>query len=748
QLKWYVKYLKKTLNNVIIKVHDYWKGNNAFNIIKIGDNEINFFDILKDFCILWMNQIEPSTTILETCIKGFKNFIDNNSYGLSNIDKNSFADQLKLFFYIVHVSSILTNLDKWEAKTSRTSKKFYKDLKFDNIFNNTSIQEDPHNLIFSYLENNKKDSNLNPIRDKFSSLINQKIKQSELNQIYTIIAPCGIGKTLTLLNLAFNLREKFYNKYKFYPKIIYALPFISICDQLENIVKKIFNCESQTSLLTIHHHLANLERYQENNREEEYVPISEKNKENSLNTYEIKYWYSEIIITTTVKLFNTLFTFGKENLMRFHKLANSIIIIDEYHCIPIKYHELIRQCLKIFKDLFNSTFILATATTSGLFIKGDPIIELTSSISNLFNQINRYKIKFNNSIVSSNGIIEFCKKMSLDESKEFCKKICLENNDKSIMIVVNTRKLAREVYEYLNYECDLHRKIFHLSKNIIPFFRKKILTSIEEILNNSENNAKNIILITTQLIEAGIDISFQKIIRDLGPLYSIVQVAGRCNRNMEIMDANKIPIIEIINIENSFNHIYDVIDIESIKDFFKIFYERFKANIFKDFGLNQKSSSSSKDKKIDILVSENQIRELFPEYPKILNEKKRRKEECYEKVKELDYNFFTKKFKLINELPKIPIIILPSSGKCNDPIIKKARVLVEKLRNNELNEFPTILYHFMTDIYKSSEEKILQLPNLENPFEKFSVGESFFYVLDLENPNAKKYYHEDLGLLI
>ncbi|MHA1272920.1 MAG: CRISPR-associated helicase Cas3' [Promethearchaeota archaeon] len=745
----YFMYIKKSLPHLITHLTKKWQNNEKF----CNKNHASFkrnFDFLENL-INFVNEFSYAINYLSAnplkILEDFKGALIREKFD-KILKKEKKERKIILFFLIIHLSSVLTHLDKWEATTSRTNNDYFKSLEFESPLINTDIRGNPIKIISEYLmiKKSKREEPypLDAIRDLFSDHIINEAQHIELNKIYTLTAPCGIGKTLALLNLAFNLRRKFFQKYQYYPRIIYALPFISICDQLEKEIQQIFKCQSQTNILTIHHYLSDLDKNTSLQDEEEYVPIQDFK---TLNTYEIKNWFSEIIVTTTIKLFNTLFTFNKKNLMRFHKLANTIIIIDEYHSIPKKYHELVRCCLLLLTRLFNMTFILATATTAGLFLEKDPLIELTSGISEKFNPINRYKLRFHNSKKISDGKIQFCNEIGLEEAKEFCRKSCEQNLDKSIMIVMNTRKNAKEIYDYLVNQCNLNRPICHLSANLIPYHRKKILEKIEKILNNSskkreENIKTNIVLVTTQLIEAGIDISFQKIIRDLGPLYSIVQVAGRCNRNMEIKDIDKLPIIDIINIENSFNKVYDPIDIDSVK----IFLEKLQTK-YHDESIMKHPESKPSDPMLSqgtyIEINEKQVREQFIEYPKILNDRKIREDDCYENVLKMNFKHLTKNFKLIKELVDIPIIVIPAFKNSTDPMIKEIPKLITDLKQERRNDFPRKLYSFMTDIYKSQKSKI-KTP----PFERITNNGMEYYILDLNNPAAKKYYDKKLGLII
>ncbi|MHA1797648.1 MAG: CRISPR-associated helicase Cas3' [Candidatus Helarchaeota archaeon] len=726
EVKYYFEYLQHSLERVNLA---------------LDKNLILDYEFYNDyFSNELLEKLFSNSNIL---LEGFKDFL-NDSYSLINKKNKDKKKKEKLFFLIVHVASILTSLDKWDAKTSRSSIQTIRSIAFDRDAKETFIKNNPFRLLSDYLSRSKKISNLNATRDTFLKEIIKKTKNTELNKIYTITAPCGIGKTLAILNMAFQLRQDFHSKYGFFPKIIYALPFISICDQLEQIIKTIFNCESQTDFLIIHHYLAEIEKFSQSDRnmncndfkelstEDESIPdATGNNKSSYLNSYEIRNWHSEIIITTTIKLFNTMLNYNKGNLVRFNKLVNTIIIIDEYHSIPKKYQDIIRKVLITFSQMFNTTFILATATTPALFYfkdyENNVVNELVAEIDNenfkypdYFKKINRYKIRLHKS------------EYSMEQFQDFIKNSLRENKDKNVMIVVNTRKLARKTYEFLN-DLNQHtdkdiinnRKLYHLSTNIIPYYRKGILNEIDDILKNekvdsSQSNEK-IILITTQLIEAGIDISFQKIIRDLGPLYSIVQVAGRCNRNSEIIEEEKLPIIDIINVENSHKKVYDSTDIEVTQRFF----------------INNMTSRSGKF----IEMSEREIRKNFHVYANLLDEQRNR-DEGYKEFYDLNFKYFNRKFKLIEELPVTPIIVIPDS---KSKSVRNLRALITKIQDQEFGYFPQKLYSFMIGVYKNS---LGVIESNDKIFEKITIGSLTFYLLDLNKDEALKYHDPSLGFLL
>ncbi len=302
-----------------------------------------------------------------------------------------------------------------------------------------------------------------------------------------------MGKTLNSLNFALKLREKLYKEEGIYYNIIYTFPFTSIIDQTYEIFQKIFG--NRTSDVLKHHYLSKVE-YKD---DEDYFE-TEKSK------FLIETWDSKIVVTTFVKLLQCIFSNKNSELLKFNKLANCIVILDEIQNIPYKYWKLIRHSFEVLSDILNTYFVLMTATQPLIF-KGD--IELVENTKEYFKIFKRTKLNID---LKERSIDEF-----IDEIKPIIEKV------NKIMIVLNTVKSAQEVYKQIKNIAD--KKVIFLSASVIPKDRKKRILEIKKL--------DKYILVSTQVVEAGVDIDNDVVIRDIGPWDSIVQCAGRCNRNNE-----------------------------------------------------------------------------------------------------------------------------------------------------------------------------------------------------------------------
>ncbi|WP_353686761.1 CRISPR-associated helicase Cas3' [Thermodesulfovibrio sp. 3462-1] len=320
-------------------------------------------------------------------------------------------------------------------------------------------------------------------------------KDIDLNKrFYSINLPTGLGKTLTGLSFALKLKSEL-RKLKVNPRIIYSLPFLSIIEQNAQVIEKVIeeNGTNPTSNIMLkHHHLAEI-----------FYKTEEKEYETQEGELLIEGWNSEIIITTFVQLFHTLFSNKNSSLRKFHRFINSIIILDEIQSIPIKYWKLIKTILMLLAEKFNSYVILMTATEPLIFDKNE-IFSITEP-SKYYDNLNR--IELYSEIENPVKIEQIVNQID-------------ENPENSKLFIFNTIASAKKFYSLL--KINSISKTF-LSTHIVPLERQK---RIEEI-----RNGKYKLVVSTQLVEAGVDIDFDIVYRDIAPLDSIIQSAGRCNRN-------------------------------------------------------------------------------------------------------------------------------------------------------------------------------------------------------------------------
>jgi CRISPR-associated endonuclease/helicase Cas3 len=203
-------------------------------------------------------------------------------------------------------------------------------------------------------------------------------------------------------------------------------------------------------------------------------------------------------------------------IRKFPQIANSIIILDEVQSIPYQYWHLIRKLFLEFADCFDTYFIFITATKPLIF-KENEIEELIEDRSKYFNILDR--VRLINKIEES---------ISLDEFKSILFDDIMNFEDDSFLVVLNTINSSLEIYRFIESLKEegslLNTSLYYLSTNIIPKHR---LMRLEKIKKDKDRK----IIVSTQLVEAGVDLDVDRVFRDFGPLDSINQVSGRCNRN-------------------------------------------------------------------------------------------------------------------------------------------------------------------------------------------------------------------------
>lgn len=350
---------------------------------------------------------------------------------------------------------------------------------------------------------------INVFRNKIYEEVIKKIEKVPLeNHLFSLTAPTGLGKTLTALSAALKLRTRIQKEKNYTPRIIYSLPFITIIEQNYEVIRDVFLSqienfgEDETAYLLKHHHLANLE-YKEGKEEK---PLDE-------SLLLIESWQSEIIITTFMQFLHTVVGFKNSFLKKYHNIAGSIILLDEVQNIPIEYWDLVGKVIRMLSEYFGCYFILLTATKP-LILKEEEVVELLEKSDNYFGKLNRVIIKPD---LENRGIAEFIEWFKQNY-----------NPEKSFLIVANTIYSSKEIYEKIR-NLNLSNHLFYLSTNVIPKQRANRIKAIKKLLDCGDKP----IVVSTQVIEAGVDLDFDTVIRDIGPIDSIIQVAGRCNREFD-----------------------------------------------------------------------------------------------------------------------------------------------------------------------------------------------------------------------
>jgi CRISPR-associated endonuclease/helicase Cas3 len=344
-----------------------------------------------------------------------------------------------------------------------------------------------------------------PIDELRQQISSHCLDGSERNKgIYTLTVPTGGGKTLASLRFALHHARK-----HSLDRIIYVIPFTTIIDQNANDARRILEPEGvERDSVVLEHH--------SNITPEKQTWRSKILSEN---------WDAPVIFTTSVQLLETLFGSGTRGARRMHQLANAVLIFDEVQSLPVNCVHLFNNAMNYLADFCGSTILLCTATQPLLdqvdqnkgAIRIPQGNELMPDVPTLFDKLKRVEVK--NERKPGGWSLEEIRDLAFEQIQ----------TSASCLAIVNTRKMAQELYK----ACKRHptATVFHLSTNMCPAHRKAILAAIKSRLQ--ENPVPPTLCISTQLIEAGIDIDFGAVIRLTAGLDAIAQAAGRCNRHGE-----------------------------------------------------------------------------------------------------------------------------------------------------------------------------------------------------------------------
>lgn len=332
------------------------------------------------------------------------------------------------------------------------------------------------------------DSNVNKIRN---DIFNYCVKAGEEKEgFFTLTAPTGTGKTFSLF--AFALSHALHNEKR---RIIIVLPYLSIISQNARIYREICSRAGFDCVLEAH----SMAKYTE--QTELYA----------------ERWNSPVIITTSVKFFESLFA-SKPTDMRFlHEIADSVVVFDEAQSIPTELIGSTMESVDVLIKMFRCSVLFSTAT--------QPYFEKRKDLKDIFQ--NTHEIIPNPEIIYKMlSRVEINWKISNNERtsfEEIAREMALE---KSAACVVNLKSHAHKLYNLLSEFCS-EDSIFFISTDMCKLHREKVINIISE----RQKNNLSCLLVSTSCIEAGVDFDFDVMYRSLAPLDSIVQCAGRCNRN-------------------------------------------------------------------------------------------------------------------------------------------------------------------------------------------------------------------------
>jgi len=418
---------------------------------------------------------------------------------------------------------------------------------------------------------------LSELKEKFDTYLSEKIKnarRSEVNEkraevlercrnaaekpmgFFQLTVPTGGGKTLS--SMAFALNHAIKNKLD---RVIYVIPYTSIIEQSADVFREAFGNLGDA---VIEHHSNFDEAKIKNENDDEIQPWE----------LAIENWDAPIIVTTNVQFFESLFSHHAGRCRKLHNIVNSVLILDEAQMLPVN---MLYPCLRAIEELvnyYNTTVVLCTATQpalekgsdrpdfKGLDIKPEnEIIGDKKAVEKLYKNLERVKLENLNKL-SDDSLVSKLKSHS------------------QVLCIVNTRGRARKLYDLMNKNST--PDCFHLSANMCPEHRSEKLKNIRQRLEEKRPCK----VVSTQVVEAGVDIDFPIVYRELAGIDSVAQAAGRCNRENKLYpEKGKVFVFEpeagIVQMfrhhvdstgEVIRHHLDNMLSLDAVREFFELYF--------------------------------------------------------------------------------------------------------------------------------------------------------------------------------
>lgn len=328
--------------------------------------------------------------------------------------------------------------------------------------------------------------------------------------LLTFTAPTGAGKTLSILHGALQVRTRLAERHGWAPRLIYCLPFTSVIDQNHAVFRAVLRAADpdladREDVLLKHHHLS----------ESRFRTEDAEHQPDGTGQLLTETWQSELVVTTFHQFLHSLLSPLNANLKRAGQLTGAIILLDEVQALPLRYWEALRQLFMGLARMGDARIVLLTATRPLIFQPGDAV-ELLPDHGEHFRALNRTRLHLHHRELLS--LDDFAAHLIAE----------LDSAHQPTLIIVNRRRAVRELFGALAAALP-ERPLIALSTHLTPRDRRARIRLIQRL----QRRAQAVIVVSTQLVEAGVDLSFPVVHRDLAPLDAIIQSAGRCNRHGE-----------------------------------------------------------------------------------------------------------------------------------------------------------------------------------------------------------------------
>lgn len=426
----------------------------------------------------------------------------------------------KIFFQISLLARLLLSCVIYGDR--RDTKEFMEGI--------NSLKEKPVSWLFEkeYLERRLSQFDItSPINQVRSIISDQCLEAAERpNGIYRLNVPTGAGKTLSALRYSLAHAERFDKK-----RIIFIIPLLSVLEQNAKVVREFV--QDENLILEHHSNVVSEKEFAGDNAElDEYEILTEN-------------WESPIVISTLVQLLNILFTHKTSAIGRMRALCDSVIIIDEVQSIPKKTIAMFNMAINFLSTYCNATIVLSSATQPCLekmdwpvkFAKQPDMVKLDKNQMEVFERAD---------IVDRTDPYGMDMEMCVDYFHS------LIEERESLLVICNTKREARELFERMSKISESEDwYIYHLSTAMCQNHRVEVLENLQNNLAALQDNLKNnretkkIVCISTQLVEAGVDFSFDCVVRVLAGIDNLAQSAGRCNRSNEYGRKGRVYLIKL-----------------------------------------------------------------------------------------------------------------------------------------------------------------------------------------------------------
>lgn len=316
--------------------------------------------------------------------------------------------------------------------------------------------------------------------------------------MFALTVPTGGGKTLSAM--AFALRHAIAHGLR---RIIYVAPYLTIIEQNAGAIR---DAIGDAEAVFEHHSLAE--------------PLGELDDDphSTAADHLAENWDSPIVITTNVQFFESLFANTPRRCRKVHNIARSVVILDECQSLPRELVAPTVEMLRAAQPFLGATFVLCTATQPAwekcdALPRGlDGVREIAPDPTGLADRLRRVRVSWPQRDEPEWTWGEAAARMTEDETSALC--------------IVNTKAAARAVFLAVREQLSGEDGLFHLSTSMCPEHRRRVLAECLSRLSSG----RRCLLVSTQVVEAGVDVDFPLVLRELGPLDSIAQAAGRCNR--------------------------------------------------------------------------------------------------------------------------------------------------------------------------------------------------------------------------